>query len=113
MIGNNLKQLRKEKGLTLESLAKKAGVSKAHIWTIEKGNSPKLDTVYKIARALDISIDLLIDITIDKTSTNERTLIRRYRKLSDRDQKLLLGIAKIFHEIDEKYKQKEGQATAL
>lgn len=113
MIGNNLKQLRKEKGLSLESLAKKAGVSKAHIWTIEKGNSPKLDTVYKIAQALDVSVDLLIDITIDKTSTNERTLIRRYRKLSDRDKKWLLGIANVFYEVDEEYKNKEGQATAL
>lgn len=85
MIGNNLKQLRKEKGLSLEALAKLANVSKAHVWSIEQDrSSPTIDVTYKIAKALNVSIDLLIDLTIDKTSTNERILIQKYRKLSDK-----------------------------
>lgn len=52
---------RKSKKLSRKALAKRAGISEATLWYIEKGRtSPKLDTVYAIADALGIPAELLV-----------------------------------------------------
>ena len=67
-IGQKIKQLRKEKDLTLDQLAQMTGVAKATLSRIENsvvgGN---LATLRKIAEALHISMDSLI--TEGKTET--------------------------------------------
>lgn len=66
MSSNNLsttiKKLRKEKGLSQEKLARLADVANNTIIKIEAGKNqnPTLDTLKKIAKALEISIDELI-----------------------------------------------------
>lgn len=60
-VGQNLCRLRKKRDLTLEGLAKMAGVSRAMLGQIEAGDSaPTISLLWKIARALDIRFaDLL------------------------------------------------------
>lgn len=60
-VGQNLCRLRKKRDLTLEGLAKMAGVSRAMLGQIEAGESaPTISLLWKIARALDIRFaDLL------------------------------------------------------
>lgn len=60
-VGQNLSCLRKKRDLTLEKLAKMAGVSRAMLGQIEAGESaPTISLLWKIARALDIRFaDLL------------------------------------------------------
>jgi len=60
----NLAKLRKEKGLTQEGLARKADISYHTMIKLESGGikNPKIETVIKLAKALDISIDLLTGI---------------------------------------------------
>lgn len=54
--------VRKEKGLTQEALATKAGVNRVLIARFEKGRSnPKLDTLRKLALALNVPIDSIVD----------------------------------------------------
>ena len=54
--------VRKEKGLTQEALATKAGVNRVLIARFEKGRSnPKLDTLKKLAIALNVPIDSIVD----------------------------------------------------
>ena len=58
----NLAKLRKEKGLTQEGLARKAGISFHTLVKIENGRikNPRLETVIKLARALEVKIDSLL-----------------------------------------------------
>ena len=61
-IAKNIKKYRKEKGLSQDKLSRLADVSHATIIKIESGGiqSPTIDTVQKIAKALGIGVEDLI-----------------------------------------------------
>lgn len=61
-LGQNLKKLRDKKGLSQDRLAKLADVANNTIIKIEQGENenPTLETLRKIAKALEISVDELI-----------------------------------------------------
>ena len=58
----NLSKIRKEKGWSQEKLAQKASISYNTLIKIERGGieNPKIETVIKLAKALDVSIDELV-----------------------------------------------------
>lgn len=60
----NLAKLRKEKGLTQEGLARKANISYHTILKLESGRikDPRLGTIIKLAKALEISINELVSM---------------------------------------------------
>lgn len=61
-LAKRLKQLRQEKGLTLEKLAYENGLAKGNLSEIEKGKiDPKLSTLARIASGLDIPLRDLLD----------------------------------------------------
>ncbi len=61
-ISINLKRLRGEKGLSLEKIARLADLSLNTIVKIENGvnKNPTIETLTKIAKALDVGVDDLI-----------------------------------------------------
>lgn len=61
-VAKNIKKYRKEKGLSQDKLSKLADVSHATIIKIESGRiqSPTIDTIQKIAKALGVSVEILI-----------------------------------------------------
>ena len=61
-IAKNIKKRRKEKGLSQDKLSRLADVSHATIIKIESGTiqNPTIDTLSKIAKALDVKVDDLI-----------------------------------------------------
>lgn len=61
-IAKNIKKYRKEKGLSQDKLARLADIAHATVIKIESGGiqSPTIDTVQKIAKALEIGVDDLI-----------------------------------------------------
>jgi transcriptional regulator with XRE-family HTH domain len=60
-IGNKIKELRIQKGLTQEELAEKTGLSTRTIQRIENGEvDPRIYTLSSIAEALDIAYEELI-----------------------------------------------------
>jgi transcriptional regulator with XRE-family HTH domain len=61
-VSKNIKRHRKARKLSQDKLSKLADVSQATIIKIESGGiqSPTIDTVQKIAKALGISVDDLI-----------------------------------------------------
>ncbi|MBI5425753.1 MAG: helix-turn-helix transcriptional regulator [Opitutae bacterium] len=63
IVGNRIKSLRIEKGLTLPGLAEKANLSKGLLYQIETSEdaNPSLETLNKIAKALGVTIALLLD----------------------------------------------------
>ena len=58
-IAKNIKKYRKEKGLSQDKLARLADIAHATIIKIESGGiqSPTIDTVQKIAKALGVGIE--------------------------------------------------------
>lgn len=54
LIGNVLRKLRKEKGMSQEVLSGLAGLDRTHYSKLERGlRSPTVDTLFKLAQALD------------------------------------------------------------
>jgi len=62
LIGKQIKKLRSKKDLTQEKLSIKAGVPYTTLTKIESGviKKPAVQTIAKVAKALDIKIDDLI-----------------------------------------------------
>jgi len=61
-ISDNLKKLRAKKGYSLEKVARLADLSLNTVVKIENGinKNPTIETITKLAKALDIAIDDLI-----------------------------------------------------
>lgn len=94
-IGHKIRILRQNKKLTQEKLAEKSNLSQQHISRIENGIvEPEYQTIYKLAYALDISVDTLIENEFKKNE-NEFVyeLMRKLDYLTDDDIKQLLGYA--------------------
>jgi len=60
-LGERIEVLRKQKGLTQEGLAEKAGLHRAYFWDIENGRNISIKTAYKIAKALDVDLSELLN----------------------------------------------------
>jgi transcriptional regulator with XRE-family HTH domain len=61
MLAQNIKKLRKQRKLSQEELAKKAGVTYSTLIKLESGvnKNPTIKTIQQIAAALDVSLDEL------------------------------------------------------
>ena len=54
-------QVRQAKNMSVSTLSKKSGVSKAEIYNIENGlRIPRLDVFYSLAKALGVTMDELV-----------------------------------------------------
>lgn len=62
-IAENIRKARKKKGLSQDKLAREAGVAYNTVVKIESGENknPTIETLRSIAKALDVSIDELIN----------------------------------------------------
>ncbi|QIE45215.1 helix-turn-helix transcriptional regulator [Pseudohalocynthiibacter aestuariivivens] len=89
-IGERLHSLRQKSGQSLQSVANAVGVSKAHIWEMEKGHSqnPSFDLVQKLAKYFGVSIDALIgkEEEPDAKALQIERIHRGLEDLSERDR---------------------------
>ena len=66
--GMVIKELRQEKDLTQEVVSGLANIPRSHLTMIENGQiSPKVDTLWRIAEALDVKLSELIILVEMKT----------------------------------------------
>ena len=70
----NLGNIRKSKGISQHALAVKAGVTVTTISRLEHGhNDSRTNTAFRIARALDVSVESLLDAqTLRKKALPEK-----------------------------------------
>lgn len=54
--GQWMVKTRGDKGVSLDALAPKVPTSKSHLWQIEHGTTPRLDSAAKIAKALGVPL---------------------------------------------------------
>ena len=84
-LGDKLRELRKEKGLTLDRLAELTGSSKSYIWELENKNPPRpsAEKLVKIAEQLGTTIEFLLDHGegVVKEDATDAQFYRQYRKM--------------------------------
>ncbi len=58
-------ELRKDRDLSLQDVADRAGLSKSHIWELEHGRAknPTVDTAIRLARAFGVSLDYMTGLS--------------------------------------------------
>lgn len=107
-IGTIIRAFRQEKGLSQGDIEKRTGLLRCYLSRVENGHTvPSLDTLAKIAEALDIPVSqfftdepLSLQASAQKLSDEEirfLSQIRRYSSnLNDSDRKLLLTMVKKF-----------------
>jgi len=63
MIGERVKQLRKEKGLSLTMLAERAGVAKSYLSNLERNiqKNPSIQVLEKIAAVLKVPVEKILE----------------------------------------------------
>ncbi|MBW8348406.1 helix-turn-helix domain-containing protein [Bacillus sp. IITD106] len=63
MIGTNIYEIRKSKGLTLTEVADRAGIAKSYLSNIERSvnKNPSINVVEKIAKVLDVDVRILLN----------------------------------------------------
>lgn len=73
LMGSKIREQRKLKKYTLEQLAEKLDVSTTFIGQIERAKGvPSLETVVKIANALDVSLDYLLFSNLNNEANNSQ-----------------------------------------
>ncbi|MFL6197762.1 MAG: helix-turn-helix domain-containing protein [Thermoanaerobaculia bacterium] len=66
--GERLRRLRAEKGLSLDELASRTGISKAYLWKLEKkpDANPSVEVAQRIAAALETTVADLLSSETEK-----------------------------------------------
>jgi len=94
-LSERLKYLRETRNLTQKDLGEMAGVSQATIAHIEKGSKdPSVDTLDKIASALDIHIATFFS-TNDVFVFDMKRLRRKYNNVDKLTPHLYMGLGKV------------------
>ena len=80
-IGDNIKRIRKERGMSQETLGAKLGVQKSAVSKWERGVVTKFDEIQlaEIARALNVSPAVLFGYSEDEIEMN--ALVKRVKSL--------------------------------
>jgi transcriptional regulator with XRE-family HTH domain len=107
-IGTTIRAYRLQKGLSQGDIEKKTGLLRCYLSRVENGHTvPSLDTLSKIAHALDLPIaQFFADDSLGRQFNTQKlsdeelkflTQIRRYAtNLNESDRKLLLAMVKKF-----------------
>jgi transcriptional regulator with XRE-family HTH domain len=99
-LGKKIRDLRKEKGFTLEELAKLADSSKSYIWELENKNPPRPsgEKVASIASALGVTSDYLLSSTSEAPTEQvlDTAFFREYQDLPGETKEKLRELVKIW-----------------
>ncbi|MGC9159561.1 MAG: helix-turn-helix domain-containing protein [Terracidiphilus sp.] len=107
-IGTTIRAFRLQRGLSQGDIEKRTGLLRCYLSRVENGHTvPSLDTLSKIAQALDLPItDFFAEDSLNRKLNSPQvtdeelrflTQIRRYTaSLSENDRKLLLAMVRKF-----------------
>ncbi|HGJ7737443.1 TPA: helix-turn-helix transcriptional regulator [Pseudomonas aeruginosa] len=91
-LGKKINARRRELGISLERLAELTESSKSYLWELENRDkpNPSLDKVTRIASALNLTPEALLDTnTLDSQSETDKAFFRKYQELEDKDKEKL------------------------
>lgn len=98
-VGNRIQETRKKKGLSREYLAVNSEISTKFLYEIENGKKGlSAETLLKVSKSLDCSCDYLLT-GIEPSYKKNNELLRTVNKFNDKQQKRIIEILKLIHEI--------------
>jgi transcriptional regulator with XRE-family HTH domain len=103
VIGEKLKTLRAQKNLSQGDVEKRTGLLRCYISRVENGHTvPSVDTLEKMARALEVPLYRLFTDEAHVKMPNIPTQIIPRRAANSKDESVLRSFAKLFARMDEK-----------
>lgn len=94
LFAQRLREMRKDRNLTQERLAKKADLTASAISQFETGErEPTFSSLVKLARALEVSPSYLAGLEEYDIAPAFRAFYREHQGLSERDLKMLKAMA--------------------
>ncbi|HEV2127032.1 MAG TPA: helix-turn-helix transcriptional regulator [Thermomicrobiales bacterium] len=105
-LGQWLRSIRGEQGMSQRSLADRAGISRSYLCDIERGRGaqPSIETIDRLAVALGYSRDDLLRAggmieggPGDRPTDDERRLLAVFRGLDDDGKSLVMRFARFVH----------------
>ena len=104
LLGERIKLARTGKGLTLEKLSEKIGISRNFLWEIEDGRkAPALPTFYNICNALNVSADFLFGFSpsdsINKENNPASSVVASIKSFNEKELNLLSELLKTYNKV--------------
>ena len=103
-LGNKLRELRRQRHLSLDALATAANMSKSYLWQLENREAPNptADKIAAIAAVFELPSTYFIDDTIDAPQEThlDHAFFRGYSKLNPESKQQLHRIMQTFLEPD-------------
>jgi transcriptional regulator with XRE-family HTH domain len=99
-LGERINRLRLEKRESLQDVAGAVGVSKAHIWELEKGrtDNPAMALVTRLADHFGVTVSYLVGEDIEAPDEDDelRRMFRQAHDLDERDRQTLDALLQSF-----------------
>ena len=100
IIGKRLREMRTQKGISQENLALSAELHPTYIGRLERGEKcPTIDTIYKLARSLEVPIIDLLDIPTGDRACDTSAMYRIEAAMSELSAEDAMAIAEIVERI--------------
>lgn len=101
-LGEKIRRLRKEQGLTLDKLAELTESSKSYIWELENKSPPRpsAEKLTKIAEKLGTTIEYLMDEgeAVSEEDAADANFYRQYRKMDTTTKAKIRRMVKVWGE---------------
>lgn len=95
-LGDKIRELRKQKKLSLEQLAELTDSSKSYIWELENKDDPKpsAEKVARIATTLDVTTEFLLSdsVTTPDEQVIDEAFFRKYKTMPEPTKKQIRKI---------------------
>jgi len=102
VLGDKIRKLRKESGLTLDQLAELTGSSKSYIWELENKTPPRpsAEKLSKIAEKLGTTIEFLLDEgeEVAQADAADARFYRDYQKMDTTTKAKIRRMVKLWGE---------------
>lgn len=101
LLSRNIDALMKAKGTDAAKLARSAGLNQGAIYDIlgKRSKSPKIQTVAKIAKALEVPLPMLFSENLDEAI--DREIVYLFDSLPSQEQARLIQIARALLPVSE------------
>jgi transcriptional regulator with XRE-family HTH domain len=90
--GEKIRELRVQKGWSLDKLASLSNTHKSYVWEMENRPNKMLDMnkIKAVAEALGVTVRSLVDESVTAEEEGAATgFFRKFKKLDDRDQRVI------------------------
>lgn len=116
-VGEKIRQLRKERKVSLERLAKLTDTSKSYLWELESRDviNPSAEKLVSIAEVLKVRPEFLMDDRLTKLEPSEadEAFFRKYRGLDRRTKRKLEQFLAMLEEDEEEEEEDDEESAAL